>query len=61
MSSVEGATEDVIFHHVPEWASSDEGWVKRTYRNACEYLQFMYANVPHSMTVYIMNFAEMSD
>ena len=33
VSSAGEVTEDVIFHHVPDRTSSDEGWVKRAYRN----------------------------
>ena len=55
MSSAEGVAEDVIFHHVPDGTSSDEGWVKRAFRVYSLLLRFKHANVVNSMTVYIMN------
>lgn len=51
-----GVIEDVIFHHVPERASSDEGWVKRmlfglVWSGGCV---MCFADVLGSMTVYMM-------
>ena len=51
----EVVTEDVIFQHVPDGTSSDEGWVKRAYRVYLLLLRFKHANVVDSMTVYITN------
>ena len=55
MSSAVGGTEDVIFHHVPDRTSFDEGWVKRKYRVYALVLGFECADVGDSMTVYIMS------
>ena len=55
MSSAGEVTEDVIFHHVPDRTSSDEGWVKRAYRIDPLLLQFKHVNGADSMTVYITN------
>ena len=53
MSSVEGGlAEDVIFHHVPDGASSDEGWVKRACLSIL--LSWLHADVLCSMTVYMI-------